>query len=130
MEQERAAQHAREKASVPMTAASDFVVPEGTDELSRSTRRAWRDRLNDAQTRKMALGTLAAFAGGTFWGFSGTSASYLFDVCHIETFWLMSVRQVIAGLLFMFVVLRKDRERLVKLWTTPPKSIGNKALKL
>lgn len=31
----------------------------------------------------------------------------------------MSVRQVIAGLLFMFVVLRKDRERLVKLWTTP-----------
>lgn len=119
MEQERSAQRARERASVPMAAASDFVVPEGTDELSRSTRRAWRDRLNDAQARKMALGTLAAFAGGTFWGFSGTSASYLFDVCHIETFWLMSVRQVIAGLLFMFVVLKKDRVRLVKLWTTP-----------
>lgn len=119
MEQERTAQHAREKASVPMTAAADFVVPEGTDELSRSTRRAWRDRLNDAQARKMALGTLAAFVGGTFWGFSGTSASYLFDVCHIETFWLMSVRQVIAGLLFMFVVLRKDRDRLIELWTTP-----------
>lgn len=119
MEQERTAQCARKKASVPMTAAADFVVPEGTDELSRSTRRAWRDRLNNAQTRKMALGTLAAFAGGTFWGFSGTSASYLFDVCHIETFWLMSVRQVIAGLLFMFVVLRKDRDRLVRLWTTP-----------
>lgn len=119
MEQERTAQRARKKASVPMTAAADFVVPEGTDELSRSTRRAWRDRLNDAQTRKMALGTLAAFAGGTFWGFSGTSASYLFDVCHIETFWLMSVRQVIAGLLFMFVVLRKDRDRLIELWTTP-----------
>lgn len=106
-------------ASVPMTDISNIDVPEGTDELSRSTRRAWRDRLNDAQTRKMALGTLAAFAGGTFWGFSGTSASYLFDVCHIETFWLMSVRQVIAGLLFMFVVLRKDRDRLVRLWTTP-----------
>lgn len=28
MEQERTAQHAREKASVPMTAAADFVVPE------------------------------------------------------------------------------------------------------
>ena len=119
MEQKRSAQCARERASVPMTAASDFIVPEGTDELSRSTRRAWRDRLNDAQARKMALGTLAAFAGGTFWGFSGTSASYLFDVCHIETFWLMSVRQVIAGLLFMFVVLRKDRDRLIELWTTP-----------
>lgn len=106
-------------ASVPMTDISDIDVPEGTDELSCSTRRAWRDRLNDAQARKMALGTLAAFAGGTFWGFSGTSASYLFDVCHIETFWLMSVRQVIAGLLFMFVVLRKDRDRLIELWTTP-----------
>lgn len=105
--------------SVPMTDISNIDVPEGTDELSRSTRRAWRDRLNDAQARKMALGTLAAFVGGTFWGFSGTSASYLFDVCHIETFWLMSVRQVIAGLLFMFVVLRKDRDRLIELWTTP-----------
>ena len=119
MSKERAQQIEDSGVSVPMTDISNIDVPEGADELSRSTRRAWRDRLNDAQTRKMALGTLAAFAGGTFWGFSGTSASYLFDVCHIETFWLMSVRQVIAGLLFMFVVLRKDRERLVKLWTTP-----------
>ena len=119
MSKERAQQIEDSGVSVPMTDISNIDVPEGADELSRSTRRAWRDRLNDAQTRKMALGTLAAFAGGTFWGFSGTSASYLFDVCHIETFWLMSVRQVIAGLLFMFVVLRKDRDRLVKLWTTP-----------
>lgn len=48
-----------------MTDISNIDVPEGTDELSRSTRRAWRDRLNDAQTRKMALGVLAAAAGGT-----------------------------------------------------------------
>ena len=119
MSKERAQQIEDSGVSVPMTDISNIDVPEGADELSRSTRRAWRDRLNDAQTRKMALGTLAAFAGGTFWGFSGTSASYLFDVCHIETFWLMSVRQVIAGLLFMFVVLRKDRDRLIELWTTP-----------
>ena len=79
MEQERTAQRARERASVPMTAASDFVVPEGTDELSRNTRRAWRDRLNDAQTRKMITGVLATLVGGSFWGFSGTSASFLFD---------------------------------------------------
>ena len=31
----------------------------------------------------------------------------------------MSMRQVCAGLLFMVVVLNKDRDRLVKLWTTP-----------
>ena len=119
MSKERAEQVEDPGASVPMTDISNIDVPEGTDELSRSTRRAWRERLNDAQTRKIALGVLAAFAGGTFWGFSGTSASYLFDVCHVDTFWLMSVRQVIAGLLFMFVVLKKERVRLVKLWTTP-----------
>lgn len=119
MSKERVEQVEGAGASVPMTDISNIDVPEGTDELSRSTRRAWRERLNSASTRKMTLGILAAFAGGTFWGFSGTSASYLFDVCHIETFWLMSVRQVIAGLLFMFVVLRKDRDRLIELWTTP-----------
>lgn len=119
MSKERVEQVEGAGASVPMTDISNIDVPEGTDELSRSTRRAWRDRLNDAQTRKMALGVLAAAAGGTFWGFSGTCASYLFDVCHIETFWLMSMRQVCAGLLFMLVVLNKDRDRLVKLWTTP-----------
>ena len=119
MEQERSAQRTREKASVPMTAASDFVVPEGTDELSRSTRRAWRDRLNSASSRKMITGVLATLVGGSFWGFSGTSASFLFDTFHVDTLWLMSVRQILAGLLFMAVVVARDRERLIKLWTTP-----------
>lgn len=31
----------------------------------------------------------------------------------------MSVRQILAGLLFMAVVVTRDRERLIKLWTTP-----------
>ena len=106
-------------ASVPMTDISNIDVPEGTDELSRSTRRAWRDRLNDASSRKMALGVLATLVGGSFWGFSGTSASFLFDTYHVDTLWLMSVRQILAGLLFMAVVVTRDRERLVKLWTTP-----------
>ena len=58
-------------ASVPMTDISNIDVPEGTDELSRSTRRAWRDRLNSASTRKMALGVLATLVGGSFWGGRG-----------------------------------------------------------
>ena len=106
-------------ASVPMTDISNIDVPEGTDELSRSTRRAWRDRLNNASTRKMITGVLATLVGGSFWGFSGTSASFLFDTYHVDTLWLMSVRQILAGLLFMAVVVTRDRERLVKLWTTP-----------
>ena len=106
-------------ASVPMTDISNIDVPEGTDELSRSTRRAWRERLNSASTRKMITGVLATLVGGSFWGFSGTSASFLFDTYHVDTLWLMSVRQILAGLLFMAVVVTRDRERLIKLWTTP-----------
>lgn len=106
-------------ASVPMTDISNIDVPEGTDELSRSTRRAWRDRLNSASTRKLIMGVLATLVGGSFWGFSGTSASFLFDTYHVDTLWLMSVRQILAGLLFMAVVVTRDRARLVKLWTTP-----------
>lgn len=106
-------------ASVPMTDISNIDVPEGTDELSRDTRRAWRDRLNSASTRKMITGVLATLVGGSFWGFSGTSASFLFDTYHVDTLWLMSVRQILAGLLFMAVVVTRDRERLIKLWTTP-----------
>lgn len=105
--------------SVPMTDISNIDVPEGTDELSRSTRRAWRNRLNSASTRKLITGVLATLAGGSFWGFSGTSASFLFDTYHVDTLWLMSVRQILAGLLFMVVVVTRDRARLVKLWTTP-----------
>lgn len=96
----------------------EIPVPQGTDELSRRTRRAWRDRLNDASTRKMLVGVLATLVGGSFWGFSGTSASFLFNSYHVDTLWLMSVRQLLAGLLFMVVVLATDRARLVKLWKT------------
>lgn len=67
----------------------------------------------------MITGVLATLVGGSFWGFSGTSASFLFDTYHVDTLWLMSVRQILAGLLFMAVVVTRDRERLIKLWTTP-----------
>ena len=91
----------------------------GEREEDRRARRARRDRLNDAEARKFALGAVATLVGGSFWGFSGTSASFLFDTYHIDTLWLMSVRQVLAGLLFMAVVLTTDRARLVRLWATP-----------
>ncbi|MFR7670426.1 MAG: hypothetical protein ACLU0O_06790 [Collinsella sp.] len=84
---------------MPMTDISNIDVPEGTDELSRNTRRAWRERLNsvDAQDDHGRLG----YAGGRFvLGLLGTSAS-LFDTYHVDTLWLMSVRQILAGLLFM-----------------------------
>lgn len=95
------------------------AVPSGVDAGSRAARRAWRERLNNEASRKLLIGALAAFLGGSFWGFSGTAASALFDVYHVDTMWLMSVRQLLAGALFMIIILLFDRKRFVQLWTTP-----------
>lgn len=93
-------------------------VPHGADAASRATRRAWRDRLNVRASRRMLTGAACALLGGAFWGFSGTAASALFDVYHVDTMWLMSVRQLLAGALFMIIILLFDRKRFVQLWTT------------
>lgn len=90
----------------------------GESGAERAARRTWRERLNDRDLRRLVSGTLATLVGGSFWGFSGTSASYLFEVGHVDTLWLMSVRQLLAGALFMIVILLFDRARFVKLWTT------------
>ena len=89
------------------------------DAASRAKRRSVRERLNDEAARKLALGMLVTLAGGSFWGFSGTAASYLFDTYHVDTLWLMSVRQISAGVLFIITALLLDRAHLKKLWTTP-----------
>ena len=99
--------------------APEVQVPEGTDAASRAQRRTWRDRLNDDSFRRMLVGVLVTLVGGSFWGFSGTAASILFDVYHVDTLWLMSTRQILAGALFLIVILLFDRKRFVKLWTTP-----------
>ena len=64
----------------------------GSDAESRKQRRAWRNRLNGRESRKTLVGVLATLAGAGLWGFSGTSASMLFDVYHVDTLWLLSVR--------------------------------------
>ncbi len=108
--------HLAEAQSAEPSATS---LSQGTDATSRAERRAWRERLNDEATRKVAVGVIATLIGGFFWGFSGTSASLLFSHYQVDTFWLLSVRQIFAGLLFMAVVLVRDRDRLIRLWTTP-----------
>ena len=94
------------------------AVPSGVDAGSRAARRAWRERLNNEASRKLLIGALAAFLGGSFWGCSGAAAGALFDVYHVDTMWLMSVRQLLAGALFMIIILLFDRKRFVQLWTT------------
>lgn len=43
----------------------------------------------------------------------------LFDVYHVDTLWLLSVRQIFAGLLFMVLIAFTARDRFVRLWTNP-----------
>lgn len=98
----------------------DEAMPSAAaDAESRAERRAWRDRLNDRAARQAFIGVVATLLGGAFWGFSGTSASFLFSNYQIDTMWLMCVRQIGAGAIFMVFVLLFDRERLFRLFTTP-----------
>lgn len=89
------------------------------DAASRAKRRTMRERLNDRASRQALVGVIATLLGGSFWGFSGTSASFLFANYQVDTMWLMAVRQLGAGALFMLFIVLFDRERMVKLLTTP-----------
>lgn len=95
------------------------VVDHGTDEAARAERRRLRDRLEDERARVFIRGVAATLLGGTFWGLSGTCANYLFIHYDADTVWLLSVRQILAGAIFMAIALVREREKLVRLLTTP-----------
>lgn len=110
--------HAAE--AIAEEAADEERVPsDGRDAMSRAQRKAWRERLNDKAARQALVGVVATLAGGTFWGFSGTCASFLFENYDIDTMWLTCMRQILAGATFLIVVLMFDRKRLFGLLTTP-----------
>lgn len=99
--------------------ASSIRPGADADAEARAARRSARESHNDQATRRFAMGVLATLVGGTFWGFSGTSASYLFEYFQVDTMWLLSVRQLCAGALFMALILLRDRERFLKLLHEP-----------
>lgn len=99
--------------------ASSIKPGSDADAASRAKRRTMRERLNDRASRQALVGVIATLLGGSFWGFSGTSASFLFANYQVDTMWLMAVRQLGAGALFMLFIVLFDRERMVKLLTTP-----------
>ncbi|OUP06334.1 EamA family transporter [Collinsella sp. An2] len=102
-----------------MSTGEETVDRFGVDAASRRHRRSLRERLNAAEHRRFVVGVLSTLFGGIFWGFSGTCASLLFDVYHMDTIWLMCTRQLCAGLLFLALILATDRKRFVALWTNP-----------
>lgn len=65
---------------------------------------------HDGAYRMNLRGMAYALAGGALWGFSGTAVSYLFRSSGIDPMWVMSVRMVLAGILFLLLsAVRGDR---------------------
>lgn len=102
-----------------MGLASSIRPGADADAASRARRRTVRERLNDREARRLIVGVVATLLGGIFWGFSGTSASYLFAHYQIDTIWLLSVRQLLAGAMFMVVIVLFDRVRFIQLLKNP-----------
>lgn len=102
-----------------MGLASSIKPGADANASARAKRRSVRERLNNNQTRHALMGSLSTLAGGIFWGFSGTSASYLFGNYHVDTMWLLSIRQLLAGLLFLALILATDRKRFAQLFRSP-----------
>ncbi len=105
----RTVPQAREDSRERVGLASSIKPGSDADAASRAKRRTMRERLNDKAARQALVGVVATLLGGSFWGFSGTSASFLFANYEIDTMWLMAVRQFCAGAAFMVVVLLFDR---------------------
>lgn len=60
---------------------------------------------------RMALGIICAVIGGTCWGVSACFGEYVFSVAPITTNWLISIRLLVAGMLFILIGMAKIGKR-------------------
>lgn len=60
----------------------------------------------------LATGVISTLAGGIAWGFSGTCVQYLFAATTMDPLLLTTFRQLGAGLVFVVVLLARERGRL------------------
>lgn len=60
----------------------------------------------------LGLGIVFTILGGVGWGFSGACAQFLFSRYGVDPRWVVCVRLLGAGLIFLLVALITDREKL------------------
>ena len=60
-------------------------------------------------------GVAAVIASGIFWGSSGVVGQYLFATYHADPSWLIEVRQVLAGSLFLLYLLARG-QNITAIW--------------
>ena len=70
----------------------------------------------------MTMGTLMVMLSAAMWGLSGVCGQFLFENYHPYPVWLIAVRQVAAGILFL-LVMRIKGEPLLALWRSGRKNI-------
>lgn len=61
---------------------------------------------------RMATGVVSTLAGAIAWGFSGTCVQYLFASTSLNALLLTTIRELGAGLVFLLVLLMRERDRL------------------
>lgn len=61
---------------------------------------------------RMVGGVVSTLLGAVAWGFSGTCVQYLFAATNMDALLLTTIRQLGAGLVFLVVLLFRDKERL------------------
>lgn len=64
------------------------------------------------EQRQLVTGIVSTLAGAIAWGFSGTCIQYLFAHSAIDSLLLTSLRQVGAGIMFLAVLLVRQRPQL------------------
>ena len=70
----------------------------------------------------MTMGTRMVMLSAAMWGLSGVCGQFLFENYHPYPVWLIAVRQVAAGILFL-LVMRIKGEPLLALWRSGRKNI-------
>lgn len=66
--------------------------------------------------RNAMRGVASALIGAIAWGFSGTCVQYLFAEASFDALLITTIRQFGAGLVFMAVLLLRDRALLKAMW--------------
>lgn len=61
-------------------------------------------------------GIAIVIASAAMWGISGVFGQFLFQNYHTDPMWLITVRQVIAGLVFLGYVVYHGKEDILSIW--------------
>lgn len=69
--------------------------------------------------RHLGLGILLTILGGVGWGFSGACAQFLMHGYGVDPRWIVCVRVLAAGVVFLAVAAVADRRHLVEAATSP-----------